>query len=185
MTWGKEIPANGARQHIPIGETHANVSNEVHHSGPIPCRLICFHARASNRTMDIPSLLHSHCGGLSGSLLKRWPGDGNQNQNQTRSSKLAPKASVQPSRAKTNIDVLEIRLQLERGRPVSSALRHTKPCANSDMGSAAGRQPTKAEKTLAAAPSMVEDEDDGAAGTACDGASSSSFDPKERHTRST
>ena len=132
MTWGKEIPANGARHHIPIGETRANVSNEVHHSGHIPCRLICFHARASNRTMDITSHLHSHCGRLSGSLLKCWPGDGNQNQSQTRSTKLAPKASVQQSRAKTYIDMFEIRLQIERGHPVSSsALRHTRPCANS------------------------------------------------------
>ena len=142
MTWGKEIPVNGARQHIPIGETRANVSNEVHHSGHIPCRLICFHAR------DITSHLHSsHCGGLSCSLLKCWPGNGNQNQNQnqSRSTKPAPKASVQPSRAKTYIDVFEIRLQIERRRPVSSsAHRHTRPCANSaadegreDIGSGA------------------------------------------------
>ena len=61
------------------------------------------------RTMDIPSLLHGHCGRLSGGLLKRWPGDGTQNQNQTRRSELAPRASVQPSRAQIYIDVLEIR----------------------------------------------------------------------------
>ena len=150
MTWGKEIPANGARQHIPIGETRANVSNEVHHSGHIPCRLICFHAR------DITSHLHSsHCGGLSCSLLKCWPGNGNQNQNQnqSRSTKPAPKASVQPSRAKTYIDVFEIRLQIERRRRSHHRLSGTPNHVRT-------LQPMKAEKTLAAAPSMVEYEDD-------------------------
>ena len=55
-------------------------------------RLLRFHARAASGTvdMDIHSLVHGHCCGLSGSLLKRWPGDWNQNRSSLRSALRTP-----------------------------------------------------------------------------------------------